>query len=200
MVTRLGGQDLKAKTFKARRLSLIEERKKEDAALAATISKFISSLDGEYDDLAKSLPSDFMPKLLNRLIPFLKAQDSHTITTRRSTKRTVSVLEALKLSEKALSLDEFLSLLRLTDFKQDLLEMDIGRTIIEISETCVERGLDANAFLGAISTMKRSQANRLAKYLVRWQKRRKEKLVSLKVAKEKMRKLIKERKNCSCQE
>ena len=106
--------------------------------MAATISKFISSLDGEYDDLAQSLPSDFMPKLLNRLIPFLKAQDSRTITTRRSTKRTVSVVEALKLSEKALSLDEFLSLLRLTDFKQDLLEMDIGRTIIEISETCVE--------------------------------------------------------------
>ena len=144
------------------------------------VSAFIASLDGALHDLTRSLPPDLLPQMLHRLIPFLNSRDTTMATTRRSTRKNVPIMEALKLAVKALSLDEFLSLLRLTDFKEDIMNMNMGTTLKDIAAASVENGHDPDTYLDAIKTITRSQANRLSKFLMRWHERRKAKIENIK--------------------
>ena len=82
-------------------------------------------------------------------------------------------LEALKLSTKAHSLDEFLNLLRLSQFKDHLVEkMNLGNTLEEIAAKCVAEDYSSDFFMQSIEIISRSQANRLCKYLKRNHARR----------------------------
>ena len=76
--------------------------------------------------------------------------------------------------------DEFLSLLRLTDFKEDIMNMNMGTTLKDIAAASVENGHDPDTYLDAIKTITRSQANRLSKFLMRWHERRKAKIENIK--------------------
>jgi len=78
------------------------------------------------------------------------------------------LLKALPLSLDAHSLDEFLTLIRLDQYKNDILNLGAGATTMELSNS----GYDKHMFFDAIESMTRTQASRLAKQLSKYKKKR----------------------------
>ena len=118
------------------------------------------------------LPEDATNSLLKLYDSYLNEivlqTSANGMTTHRSTRGSFSTsqaFEALQLARKAKSLDEFLSHLRLIDYQEDILKLEIGVRLSDIAETSVH--WDSDKFMEAIPELKRSQANRLSKYLQR---------------------------------
>ena len=120
----------------------------------------------------RTIPSETLESLLKLFHEYINEQEQTTVGVtegRRKSKFTAQkALEVLKLSTKAHSLDEFLNLLRLGQFKDHLVEkMNLGTTLEEIAAKGAAEDYSPDFFMQAIPTITRSQGNRLAKYLKR---------------------------------
>ena len=129
------------------------------------------------DECFRTIPSETLESLLKIFHQYINEQEQTTVGVtegRGKSKFTAQkALEALKLSTKAHSLDEFLNLLRLGQFKDHLVEkMNLGSTLEEIAAKCAAEDYSPDFFMQSIDTISRSQANRLAKYLKRNHARR----------------------------
>ena len=159
-------------SFKIRKRMNNHKRKEEQnkQRIEELVEMFMLDNHDELDSELKTIPQDSLCALLVILIPYIErhaALDTTFDTFSDSTCRRVNTFESLKLAPSANSLDEFLTLIRLHDFKDSLLTMDIGVNLIEIATSVAEGKVDVNTFLDTFEAMGRSEANRLVKYLKR---------------------------------
>ena len=176
MLEMLGdGKDLeKAPSTKLNAYARQTSIKKEMKSLS---QEFIDIKGSAFEECFRAIPPDSLEAFLKLFHTFINERQQTTIGVtegRKHTKFTAAkAVEALKLSIKAHSLDEFLSLLRLSHFKGDLVDkMNLGSTLEEVAAKVSDEDCSADFFMQAIPTISRSQANRMAKYLKRNHARR----------------------------
>ena len=112
------------------------------------------------DDLLHTLSSEFEKYLETEVLPQGKYKSGGIYST-QSGKKSKSFRNSLKLATVASSLDEFLSLLRLSEYKQELLKLNRGTTLEDFENA----SLTADELTQSIPGMKRIHANRLCRFL-----------------------------------
>ena len=112
------------------------------------------------DDLLHTLSSEFEKYLETEVLPQGKYKSGGIYST-QSGKKSKSFRNSLKLATVASSLDEFLSLLRLSEYKQELLKLNRGTTLEDFENAT----LTADELTQSIPGMKRIHANRLCRFL-----------------------------------
>jgi len=166
---RLEYEDLKSfERLPIRRKSSIKRQETaKSAEKVALIQRFLRNKSDILSEHFKNVPS----KELHMFAQFLETErEYHCLQSTLSEKKTLPLAKGLKLSLDARSLDEFLGLIHLDHFKQDILDLGIGTTIMELANS----GYTRYNFFDAIEGMKRPYANRLARRLSLYKKKREE--------------------------
>jgi len=169
MVERLKDTDFSRDAKDEKKLNSYAKQQLREEKLTSITKEFMQARADSFDEQLATIPSAILEALLELFLKF--ANEKGKMTTGGGTSTTkadpVKLLEALKLATKANSLDEFLSLLKLSRFKEGILAMGFGTTLEAIAAKVVADDLNADTFMKEISTLGRSQANRCVKYMKR---------------------------------
>ena len=106
---------------------------------------------------------------LTRFINFHEAEKQYEqLQLTMSKKKRIPLIDGLVRSVDARSLDDFLTLTRLDQYKNDILNLGAGTTIMELACS----SYDKNMYFDAIESMTRTQASRLARQLHKYKRKR----------------------------